>query len=191
MATTLSTLASPSCDLARHWNVEDEGPVFDVLNVDIAVKDGYVCLSQSKHIEHLANIYVPNGVPDAFHATHVPATEDLPQNVEAALLTKRAIDPDVQREYISLVGALLYCSTQTRPDVAYSVSMLFRAMSCPTGALLEAARRVLMHLYLHRAVGLRYVALQHDDIHGFADSDWATRHLTSGYVFIYGQAAVS
>eukprot|EP00965_Chrysotila_dentata_P075445 2491522-Pleurochrysis_carterae.AAC.1 len=28
-------------------------------------------------------------------------------------------------------------------------------------------------------------------MHGFADSDWATRHSTSSYVFIYGQAAVS
>eukprot|EP00965_Chrysotila_dentata_P023735 786529-Pleurochrysis_carterae.AAC.1 len=77
---------------------------------------------------------------------------------------------------MSLVGALLYCSTQTRPDVAYSVGMLCRAMSCPTSALLDAARRVLMYLYLHRTVGLRYVTLQHDDMHGFADSDWATRH---------------
>eukprot|EP00965_Chrysotila_dentata_P007619 248235-Pleurochrysis_carterae.AAC.1 len=64
---------------------------------------------------------------------------------------------------MSLVGALLYCSTQTRPDVAYAVGMLCRAMSCPTPELLDAARRVLM----------------------------ATRHSTSGYVFLYGQAAVS
>eukprot|EP00965_Chrysotila_dentata_P038395 1275760-Pleurochrysis_carterae.AAC.1 len=64
-------------------------------------------------------------------------------------------------------------------------------MSCPTQALLDDARRVLMYLYLHRAIGLRYVTLQHDDLHGFSDSDWATRHSTSGYVFLYGQAAVS
>eukprot|EP00965_Chrysotila_dentata_P113322 3744808-Pleurochrysis_carterae.AAC.1 len=48
-----------------------------------------------------------------------------------------------------------------------------------------------MYLYLHRAVGLRYVTLQHDHLHGFSDSDWATRHSTSGYVFLYGQAATS
>eukprot|EP00965_Chrysotila_dentata_P012988 429000-Pleurochrysis_carterae.AAC.1 len=49
-------------------------------------------------------------------------------------------------------------------------------------------------------MGLRYITMQHDDVHGFSDSDdvhgfsdsdWATRHSTSGYVFIYGQAAVS
>eukprot|EP00965_Chrysotila_dentata_P063512 2104715-Pleurochrysis_carterae.AAC.1 len=64
-------------------------------------------------------------------------------------------------------------------------------MSCPTSALLDDARRVLMYLYHHRDVGLRYVVMLHDDVHGFSDSDWATRHTTLGYVFIYGQAAVS
>eukprot|EP00965_Chrysotila_dentata_P080088 2642510-Pleurochrysis_carterae.AAC.1 len=45
----------------------------------------------------------------------------------AGLLTP----PDLRSSYQSLVGALLYCSTQTRPDVAYAVGMLCRTMSCP------------------------------------------------------------
>eukprot|EP00965_Chrysotila_dentata_P103169 3406205-Pleurochrysis_carterae.AAC.1 len=52
---------------------------------------------------------------------------------------------------MSLVGALLYCSTQMRPDVAYAVGMLCRAMSCPTSALLDDARRVLKYLYTFTA----------------------------------------
>eukprot|EP00965_Chrysotila_dentata_P074543 2462127-Pleurochrysis_carterae.AAC.1 len=65
--------------------------------------------------------------------------------VEDALASKptRAISPDILSSCQSLVGALLYCSTQTRPDVAFAVGMLCRAMSCPTPELLEAARRVL------------------------------------------------
>eukprot|EP00965_Chrysotila_dentata_P022513 745409-Pleurochrysis_carterae.AAC.1 len=64
-------------------------------------------------------------------------------------------------------------------------------MSCPTAELLDAARRVLMYLSHHKRVGLRYVASASDTLHGFSDSDWATRHSTSGYVFLYGQAAIS
>eukprot|EP00965_Chrysotila_dentata_P015325 507163-Pleurochrysis_carterae.AAC.1 len=78
--------------------------------------------------------------------------------VEDALASKptRTIAPDVLSSYQSLVGALLYCSTQTRPDVAFAVGMLCRAMSCPTPELLEAARRVLMYLSHHRSIGLRF-----------------------------------
>eukprot|EP00965_Chrysotila_dentata_P135259 4472436-Pleurochrysis_carterae.AAC.1 len=112
--------------------------------------------------------------------------------VEAALASKpdRAIPADLLSSYQSLVGALLYCSTQTRPDVAFAVGMLCRAMSCPTPELLEAARRVLMYLSHHRSIGLRFERSQ-TSIQGFSDSDWATKHFTSGYVFVYNQAAIS
>eukprot|EP00965_Chrysotila_dentata_P114999 3801359-Pleurochrysis_carterae.AAC.1 len=48
-----------------------------------------------------------------------------------------------------------------------------------------------MYLSLHKHVGLRYVTVAHDAMHGYSDSEWATRHSTSGYVFFYGQAAIS
>eukprot|EP00965_Chrysotila_dentata_P063085 2090098-Pleurochrysis_carterae.AAC.1 len=63
-------------------------------------------------------------------------------------------------------------------------------MSCPTPELLEAARRVLMYLSHHRSVGLRFERSKRP-LEGFSDSDWATRHSTSGYVFMYTQAAIS
>eukprot|EP00965_Chrysotila_dentata_P032122 1071728-Pleurochrysis_carterae.AAC.1 len=112
--------------------------------------------------------------------------------IEDALASKptRTIPPDVLSSYQSLVGALLYCSTQTRPDIAFAMGMLCRAMSCPTPELLEAAKRVLMYLSLHRSVGLRF-ARSHTTVEGFSDSNWATKHSTSGYVFMYNQATIS
>uniref|UniRef100_A0A7S4ES29 Uncharacterized protein n=1 Tax=Chrysotila carterae TaxID=13221 RepID=A0A7S4ES29_CHRCT len=68
--------------------------------------------------------------------------------------------------------------------------MLSRAMSCPNEELMVAARRVLIYLSHHRSSGLRFC---HADapMAGFSDSDLATKHSTSGYVFMYNQAAIS
>eukprot|EP00965_Chrysotila_dentata_P029999 998925-Pleurochrysis_carterae.AAC.1 len=133
-------------DLAARWNVEDEGPVSDLLNVDISRDADHVLLQQHKYIAHLVSTYLPDGVPAASHKSQAPASEELPSQVEAALAAKTngsVTPPELRSSYQSLVGALLYCSTQTRPDVAYAVGMLCRAMSCLTPELLDAARRVL------------------------------------------------
>eukprot|EP00965_Chrysotila_dentata_P055814 1851033-Pleurochrysis_carterae.AAC.1 len=46
--------------LAQRWQVEDEGPVSDLLNVDIKVEDGCVELSQSKYIDSLVQTFLPD-----------------------------------------------------------------------------------------------------------------------------------
>eukprot|EP00965_Chrysotila_dentata_P082577 2725765-Pleurochrysis_carterae.AAC.1 len=60
-------------------NVEDEGPVSDLLNVDITADASSVSLSQEKYIAHLVSTYLPDGVPLAFHKTRAPASESLPK----------------------------------------------------------------------------------------------------------------
>eukprot|EP00965_Chrysotila_dentata_P182310 6020422-Pleurochrysis_carterae.AAC.1 len=148
--------------LTTRWNVEDDGPVSDLLNVDISSDTTSVTLKQEKYIAHLVDTYLPEGVPLSFHKTRSPASERLPKLVEHALLTKtsREVDAQLRASYQSLlVGALLYCSTQTRPDVAYAVGMLCRAMSCSTEELMAAAQRVLMYLSHHRSIGLRFSRL--------------------------------
>ena len=64
-----------------------------------------------------------------------PCDESLIKHVADALCSTDEIDDDFRRRYQSLVGALLYCSVNTRPDVAFSVGYLCRAMSKPTDDL--------------------------------------------------------
>eukprot|EP00965_Chrysotila_dentata_P161760 5342741-Pleurochrysis_carterae.AAC.5 len=54
--------------LTQRWNVEDEGPVSDLLNVHISVDDTHVTLKQEKHIAHLVATYLPDGVPLTFQS---------------------------------------------------------------------------------------------------------------------------
>eukprot|EP00965_Chrysotila_dentata_P108763 3593021-Pleurochrysis_carterae.AAC.3 len=97
-------------------NVEDEGPVSDLLNVDIATDADCVLLKQEKYVAQLVDTYLPDGVPNSFHKNHAPANDDLPRLVDTALLAKEQRllpDPKLRSTYQSLVGALLYCATQT------------------------------------------------------------------------------
>eukprot|EP00965_Chrysotila_dentata_P236432 6201307-Pleurochrysis_carterae.AAC.1 len=126
-------------------------------------------LKQEKYISNLVETYLPDRGPLSFHKSQAPAADNLPMLVADALRTKpeRAIDDKEWQTYQTLVGDLLYCSTQMRPDVAYcwtqmrpdvayAVVLLYRAMSCPKPLLLAAARNALMYLLHHKSVGLRY-----------------------------------
>ena len=68
--------------------------------------------------------------------------------------------------------------------------MLCRVLAYPNDELYAAAVHVLMYLYRHRHIGLRYEA-DAAPLSGMSDSDWATRHSTSGWVFTYNSAAIS
>ena len=107
-----------------------------------------------------------------------------------ALPCVEPVDASLLKRYQSIVGALLYCSGNTRPDVAFAVSMLCRAMSKPSPELLEDAYRVLGYLYRTRHLGLRY-GVSDAPLRGQCDADWATRHSTTGWQFTYSQAVVS
>ena len=120
----------------------------------------------------------------------VPCLPELPQQVLDAVDSKEAVDPALLKRYQSLVGALLYCATNTRPDIAFAVGMLCRAMSCPTPALMQAAEMVLAYLIRNKDIGLRYAASERP-LFGMTDSDWAVRHSTSGWVFILSSATIS
>jgi hypothetical protein len=188
-------------DLSAAWDIEDEGEVSDLLSVEISREAGHVVLRQREYINKLLAKYAPDGVPlydsgesyklSSHPPSRTPCDPDIRQHVADALVQRGdEIDADLLKAYQSLCGALLYCAVNTRPDVAYSVGMLCRAMGKPTPQLYRDALRVLYYLHHHRGVGLHYVASDLD-LGGMSDSDWATKHSTTGYLFMYAQAAIS
>ena len=121
--------------------------------------------------------WLPEGVPAHVQCNSTPHVNDLPALVLDAVSCKDSIDPILLRNYQSLVGGLLYAATNTRPDIAYSVGLLCRAMSKPTTELFKAALRVLSYLHRHKHIGLCYEA-SNNPVSGMTDSDWAVRHST-------------
>ena len=70
------------------------------------------------------------------------------------------------------------------------VSFVEYVLARPTPELLTCAERVLCYLYRTRQIGLCYIADQ-KPLAGMSDSNWATKHSTSGWVFRFCSAAVS
>ena len=152
-----SLYQSFTTDLQKRWEVEDEGEVEDLLNVEISREGKHVVLRQRGYIERLVATYLPNGLPNAGKGHRTPAGEDLPDLIAAARLINTPPDPKILAEYQSIVGAINYCATHTRCDIALSTGLLSRACHCPTPDLLKAARRVLSYLHRTRHLGLFYI----------------------------------
>ena len=91
------------------------------------MKDGRVKLAQTGFIETLVETHAPAGVPVPSHQTvRTPGDETLVMHVAEALSCddETEVDDAFRRKFQSLVGALLYCSVNTRPDVAFAVGYL-------------------------------------------------------------------
>jgi histone deacetylase 1/2 len=100
-----------------------------------------------------------------------------------------------QQLYQSVIGSLLYVSTATRPDIAYSVGVLSKFNCSPTETHLTAAKRVLRYLNGTIDHGIIFSKSSDEPPVGYADANWAendeNRHSTSGNVFIASNGPIS
>ena len=98
-------------------------------------------------------------------------------------------------DYMQAVGELLFLSTWTRPDAAFSAGYLGRFSSKPTVGHLELARHLLGYLSATKETCLRYsFSGGQVDLTAYADSDWAGDRTcaasTTGYVVLLNGSAV-
>ncbi|KAH9799278.1 hypothetical protein KPL71_000300 [Citrus sinensis] len=106
-------------------------------------------------------------------------------------LVERIVDSTL---YKQIAGSLMYL-TATRLDIMHAVSAISIYMERPREDHLLAAKRILRYLRSTAEFGLFYKKGKKSDLYGFADSDYAgdldDRRSTSGYVFMFGSAAIS
>ena len=176
--------------LKSRWEIDEEEEAVDLLNVHFTKSEKGILLHQRPYIESLVDRYAPDGIPLSFQRNWAPCSGDLPELVRRAMSSDTPPDKTLLKEYQSLVGALLYCATNTRPDVAFSVGMLCRAMSKPTPTLLKAALRVLYYLARHADIGLQYES-DPSAITAFSDSDLGTQRSTTGWDIRWQRASIS
>ena len=80
-------------------------------------------LRQTSYIERVTEAHFPEGVPNAIQSNSTPCTAGIEGLVLEAM--ERAADPcpKLLKRYQSVVGGLLYCSTNTRPDIVFAVGI--------------------------------------------------------------------
>ncbi|CAH9104817.1 unnamed protein product [Cuscuta europaea] len=109
-------------------------------------------------------------------------------------LTQEGTPFEDPERYRRLVGKLNYLAV-TRPDIAYSVSVVSKYMSSPTIDHWTAVEHILCYLKGAPGRGIVYQNHDHMRIECFADADWAgskdDRRSTSGYCVFVGGNLVS
>lgn len=112
-------------------------------------------------------------------------------------LTKLEQDPSIEEKRLpfrELIGALMYLSVATRPDIAHAVSALSQFNTCFGQIHWTAAKRVLRYLKGSADLGLIF-GPKTESIKGYVDSDWANcqidRRSYTGYVFILSNGPIS
>ena len=98
--------------------------------------------------------------------------------------------------YRSAIGALMYLTVATRPDIACAVATCARYMTNPGQDHWIAVKRIFRYLQGATTLGLVFDCSKRCDIlECFSDSDWAAdqdgRRSTTGYVIYLDGCAIS
>ena len=118
--------------LQKSWQVDDEGPVSDLLNIESTKESKHcVVLRQTSYIHKMFEQHAGGKMDPRFQLSTPPCATD--GSFERRLITAltqdvASIDPALLKRYQSLVGALLYAAMLTRPDIAFAVHQQRRAI---------------------------------------------------------------
>ena len=83
--------------LQLDWEVEDEGPVSDLLGIEITREGNQIVMRQTAYIDKLVETYSSDGVPACRQRNSTPCDEELPTLVlDALMLREGGHSPDAE-----------------------------------------------------------------------------------------------
>ena len=119
-------------------------------------------------------------------------------DVKKDLFRPKEVDEDTlgpEVPYLSAIGALMYLTNCTQPDIAFLVNLLVRYSSTPTQRHWKGVKHVLHYLRGTTEMGLFYPNCSNPQLIGYADagylSDPHKGRSQTGYLFTYGNTAIS
>eukprot|EP00253_Pinus_taeda_P025555 PITA_25555 len=170
--------------LSHVFEIKDLGELHYCLGLEVWREPGKTLITQRKYTREILK---------RFNMIECKATSTpLEQNVK--LCSDDGTKEVNGTMYRQLVGSLNYLTT-SRPNIAYSVSILSQFMAKPCESHWKAAKKVLRYLKGTLNFGIMYTDEFDVELAGYSDSDWAgnpdDRKSTTGYMFNIGSGPIS
>ncbi|CAN6681761.1 unnamed protein product [Malus baccata var. baccata] len=166
-------------NLAAEFKMQNLGELKYFLGVEVARSSRCIFLSQRKYVLDLLKETGMLGCK--------PVDTPIVEKHYLGIYPNQ--EPFDKGRYQRLVGRLIYLS-HTRPDIAYTVSVVSQFMHSPIVDHMKAVMRILAYLKSAPGKGVLYECHGHMRIERFTDADWAgdvtDRRSTSGYFTFVG-----
>ncbi|KAM2907145.1 hypothetical protein COP2_046815 [Malus domestica] len=164
--------------LHQQFAIKDLGSLKYFLGIEMATSSKSLFLNQRKYVlDLLDEAHMVNCKP-----TRTPLASKLQLDAPGNLLS----NPNV---YQRMVGKLIYL-TITRPDIAYSVSLISQFMHSPTLVHWTIVKRILRYLKGSIDRGILMQKNESNHILAYTDADWAGNSLdrksTTGFCTFVG-----
>lgn len=168
-------------ELQRCYNMTNLGDISNYLGVEVnRDRNGLFYINQERYIKYNLDKY---GLPDA-------KTSRIPLDTGYSGIESERKLPS-KEEYQSLIGALMYISVFTKPDISASVAILSKKIKDPTYEDWTEAKRTLRYLKgtINYQLKLGNEDTKENNLVGYSDADWAgcklDRKSNTGYIFLY------
>ena len=178
-------LSGIKSDLSSHFKMKDLGQLKLCLGMEILRSDAStILLHQHKYVKDILERHGHSNC----HPTSTPQDSNN---------THRSSSSPATLPYRTVVDELLCLTSTTRPDIAFTVTMLSRQLSKPSEEHYDIAKRVLRYLKGTQDDGILYQATSTDQLtfELYVDADYAndkgTRRSTSGYLLYLNRCLIS
>ena len=173
-------------ELSEYFVIKDLGKVKRYLGMEFNQTEDVIEISQRIYIKEVLKKF------DMLNSK--PVSTPISLGIKLTRSEQGSKKEQNQLPFRELIGALMYLAVATRPNISFAVNWLSQFNNCYTRDHWIVAKQVLRYLRGTVNLGLKYQRTG-SPLKGFVDADWANcvndRRSYTGYVFIFGNAAIS
>lgn len=153
------------------------------IGMEIDKEKDYISISQKQYIKTIINKF---NLSDA-------KSSSTPADANVNLSKNTSNNEPINFPYREAVGALLFLSSVSRPDIAYAVNVISRYVNNPGPSHVTAVKRIVRYLINSKDMSIVYQG--NVELVGYSDSDFAgdldTRKSNTGYIFLMNGGPVT